>query len=102
MSDATCVACGAAGVEVFHELRGVPVNSCLLFSDRRRAQDLQTGDVDLAFCRDCSFIFNASWRPELTVYSDLYEETQSFSPTFTAFHRELAEQLIGRYDIVGK
>jgi len=63
---------------------------------------LESGDIDLAFCPECGFIFNAAWKPERTVYSDLYEETQGFSPTFKAFHRELAEQLIGRYDIVGK
>jgi hypothetical protein len=78
------------------------VNSCLLFTDRNKAQAVPVGDVDLAFCPDCSFIFNTAWKPELTVYSDLYEETQAFSPTFNAFHRQLAEDLIGRYGISGK
>jgi SAM-dependent methyltransferase len=78
------------------------VNSCLLFTERERAQNLELGDIDLAFCPDCSFIFNAAWKPERTVYSDRYEETQGFSPTFKAFHRQLAAELIGRYDIVGK
>jgi len=80
----------------------VPVNSCLLFGDRERAERLESGDIDLAHCPNCSFIFNAAWKPERTVYSDLYEETQGFSPTFKAFHLELAERLIRQYDIVGK
>jgi SAM-dependent methyltransferase len=73
-----------------------------LFTNRESAQSLESGDIDLAFCPDCSFIFNAAWKPDRTVYSDLYEETQGFSPTFKAFHRALAEQLIGRYDLIGK
>src|SRR5258708_33294995 len=73
-----------------------------MFADRQQAKNLESGDIVLAFCPDCSFIYNAAWKPELTVYSDLYEETQGFSPTFKAFHRQLAEELIGRYDIVGK
>jgi SAM-dependent methyltransferase len=97
-----CPNCGAVRSHVFHQVAAVPVNSCLLFADRESAQSLESGDIDLAFCPDCSFIFNAAWKPERTVYSDLYEETQGFSPTFKAFHRELAERLIRRYDVVGK
>jgi SAM-dependent methyltransferase len=97
-----CPNCSGVRSHVFHRVPAVPVNSCLLFPDRERAKDVEPGDIDLAFCPDCSFIFNAAWKPERTVYSDLYEETQGFSPTFKAFHRQLAEELIGRYDIVGK
>ena len=102
MVTSRCPNCGAVRSHVFHHVAAVPVNSCLMVTDRERAQSLEAGDIDLAFCPDCTFIFNAAWEPERTVYSDLYEETQGFSPTFKAFHRELAEQLIGRYDIVGK
>jgi SAM-dependent methyltransferase len=98
----TCPNCGGVRSRVFHHVAAVPVNSCLLFADHQQAKNLESGDIDLAFCPDCSFIYNAGWKPELTVYSDLYEETQGFSPTFKAFHRQLAEELIGRYDIVGK
>src|SRR5262249_31924247 len=49
-----------------------------------------------------AFIFNAAWKPERTIYSDQYEETQGFSPTFKAFHRELAQDLIGRYGLIDK
>jgi SAM-dependent methyltransferase len=97
-----CPNCGAGRCHVFFHVAAVPVNSCLLFTERERAQSLELGDIDLAFCPDCSFIFNAAWKPERTVYSERYEETQGFSPTFKAFHRQLAAQLIGRYDIVGK
>jgi SAM-dependent methyltransferase len=97
-----CPNCGGVRSHVFHRVAAVPVNSCLLFTDRESAQSLESSDIDLTFCPDCSFIFNAAWKPERTVYSELYEETQGFSPTFKAFHRELAEHLIGRYDLVGK
>jgi SAM-dependent methyltransferase len=56
----------------------------------------------LAVCGECGFIFNASWDPNRTVYSDQYEETQGFSPTFNAFNRAIAEELISSYDIRGK
>jgi SAM-dependent methyltransferase len=97
-----CPNCGGTAARIFHHVRGVPVNSCLMFTDRERARSVPSGDIDLAYCPDCTFIFNAAWRPELTVYSDLYEETQGFSATFNAFHRQLAEELVGRYDLSGK
>jgi hypothetical protein len=83
-------------------VRGVPTNSCLLVEDRARALDFPTGDIVLAFCRKCGFIFNAVWDPERTIYSDQYEETQGFSPTFNSFNRAIAEELISSYDIRGK
>ena len=97
-----CPNCGRTRSDAFHRIPGVPVNSCLLFADRAQALRVESGDIDLAFCPDCSFIFNAAWKPERTVYSNLYEETQGFSPTFSTFHRQLAEDLIERYALTGK
>jgi hypothetical protein len=81
---------------------GVPTNSCLLIEDRARALHFPTGDIVLAVCRGCGFIFNAAWNSQLTVYSDQYEETQGFSHTFNAFNRAVAEELVSSYDIRGK
>ena len=98
----SCPNCDADRSRIFYRAGAVPVNSCHLFPDRPSALGLPRGDIDLAFCPNCGFIFNAAWKPDRTVYSDLYEETQGFSPTFKSFHHQLAEQLIARYDLVGK
>ncbi len=86
----------------FYEVRGIPTNSCLLVDDRARALNFPTGNIVLVVCSGCGFIFNAAWDPQCTVYSDQYEETQGFSPTFNAFNRAIAEELISSYDIRGK
>ena len=70
--------------------------------DRARALNFPIGDIVLACCHKCGFIFNAAWDSERTIYSDLYEETQGFSPTFNAFNRAIAEEFISSYDIRGK
>jgi SAM-dependent methyltransferase len=101
--EAICPNCGSSGrCRPFYEVRRVPTNSCLLIENRVRALDFPTGDVVLAACSGCGFIFNAAWDPELTVYSDQYEETQGFSPTFNAFNRTIAEELVKNYDVRGK
>lgn len=102
MNAKRCPNCDGGGAYVFHHVAAVPVNSCLMFDDREQARSLEKGDIDLAFCPDCSFIFNAAWKPEATVYSPLYEETQGYSPTYTTYQRRFAEELIDRYDLFGK
>ena len=103
MDKTTCPNCRAvSSCHPFYEVLGVPTNSCLLVEDRGQALRFPTGDVVLAVCSECGFIFNAAWHSERTIYSDQYEETQGFSPTFNRFNRALAEELVSTYDIRGK
>lgn len=103
MDKTICPNCSlSGGCHSFYEVLGVPTNSCLLIEDRARALHFPTGDIVLSVCSGCGFIFNAAWNAELTVYSDQYEETQGFSPTFNAFNRAIAEELVSNYDIRAK
>src|SRR6516165_6905126 len=73
-----CPNCMSSGCcHSFYEVVRVPTNSCLLVEDRARALDFPTGDIALAVCNACGFIFNAAWDAQRTVYSDQYEETQA-------------------------
>jgi SAM-dependent methyltransferase len=69
---------------------------------REEAVTYPRGDIDLRHCPRCGFIFNAAFDASLHQYSERYEETQGFSPTFRTFHRRLAERLIERWDVRGK
>ena len=102
MNDRRCPSCASIDTRAFYQVRQVPTNSCLLISNRDDAVAFRRGDIELRFCRDCGFIFNAAFDPRLTEYSSAYEETQAFSSTFNAFHRRLAEQVIARYGLHGK
>jgi C-methyltransferase C-terminal domain/Methyltransferase domain len=87
------------GMMIFHEIKSVPANSCILLSTRREALEYPKGDILLGFCPHCGFISNVAFDPKLTEYSDRYEETQGFSTTFQKFHLELANRLIERYNL---
>lgn len=54
------------------------------------------------FCRSCGFITNAAYEPARAEYSERYEASQSFSPTFNAFHVDLARRLVDRFDLHDK
>lgn len=97
-----CPSCGAGVGAPFYELEAVPTNSCLLINNRNAAVDFPVAPLALCLCRGCGFIFNTAWEPARTHYSEAYEETQSFSPTFNVFHDRLARDLIARHDLKGK
>ncbi|MGK9168534.1 methyltransferase domain-containing protein [Inquilinus limosus] len=100
--DSACPSCGGAVGASFYDLPAIPTNSCLLIDDREAARDFPVAPLQLSCCPGCGFIFNTAWEESRTVYSDAYEETQGFSPTFNAFHERLARDLISRHDLHGK
>lgn len=97
-----CPACGSGDLRDFHHQSGIPVNSCLLLEDPEEAAGFPTGDLVLAVCRSCGFIFNRCFDPARAEYSTRYEETQGFSPRFREFMVDLARRWLDRYDLSGR
>jgi SAM-dependent methyltransferase len=97
-----CPSCGSSGLAPFHEVKNVPVHSCLLLPTAQEALDFPRGDIVLAFCEQCGFISNVAFDSTLQDYSPQYEDQQCFSPTFNAFAYDLAKRLIAKYDLRGK
>jgi len=97
-----CPSCGEAGMSVFYEVENAPVHSVLLLSTRDEAVGYPSGAISLALCPACGFISNVAFDTTLHEYSAKYEATQSCSPTFNVFHRNLAEHLIDRFDLHDK
>jgi len=97
-----CPSCGASDLKIFYTVENVPVHSVLLMDTRNQAVTYPCGDIRLGFCRRCGFITNAAFDADVHEYSARYEGTPSYSSTFTAFNRAMAERLIERYDLHGK
>jgi SAM-dependent methyltransferase len=97
-----CPSCGSSNISVFYEIEQVPVHSVLLLPGREEAVNYPKGTLRLGHCQTCGFIYNTAFQPELHEYSERYEETQGFSPTFNTFSKNLAERLIERYDLHDK
>jgi SAM-dependent methyltransferase len=102
MNTYRCPACLKLQMTVFYSQAGVPSNSCILLDTPQEAMDYPRGNIKLGFCDACGFISNIAFDPDLTEYSERYEETQAFSATFNVFHRALVERLIEEYDLNGK
>lgn len=99
---ATCPACGSGRLGPLLRQPEVPANSCIVLDSPQAARDFPRGELELTLCRECELIFNRRFDASLTEYSARYEETQAWSPTFRAFHAELADALIARYGLAGR
>lgn len=98
----TCPNCDNETLRTFYRLDSVPVHSVLLLRSEWDATTFPTGDIELAYCRECTFVTNVRFSGDLQNYSSDYEETQAYSDTFNAFHRRLASDLIEEFDLHGK
>lgn len=97
-----CPSCGHKGLLPFYKVHNVPVHSCLMFPTKQEALDFPCGDIMLGFCEQCGFITNTAFDPATSKYSPIYEDQQSFSPTFNSFAHKLANRLVEKYDLHDK
>jgi SAM-dependent methyltransferase len=101
-SAVSCPACGQAQIKVFFERLQVPVHQNLLYETEAAAQNTVRGDIRLGYCPECGFVSNTSFDPRLLNYSEHYDNTQCFSPSFNDYMLQLAATLIDRYDLRNK
>lgn len=66
------------------------------------ARQFNRGDLLLAFCTRCGFVFNAAFDPGGLRYSAVYDNTQSCSPCFKHYLTDLGGDLLARYDLSDK
>jgi len=102
VADLRCPNCGGHGLKRFYAVRGIPVHTCLLMPSREAALGYPRGDLALGFCGACGFAANTLFDASVHEYSETYEETQGFSPTFNAFAKSLAQRLVDDWDLRGK
>ena len=97
-----CPSCGSSNISTIYEVKSVPVHSNLMMTTKQDADNFPVGDISLGFCSDCGFIFNKSFNSKMENYSPIYEDQQSFSPTFNSFSNKLANYLIKKYQLYNK
>lgn len=97
-----CPACRSRALLPVLSVQNVPTNSCLMLDTAEEARAFPRGDIALMFCESCGFVHNSSFDPLLTEYSERYEPTQAYSPTFNAFHKDLAARVVARFGLRGK
>jgi SAM-dependent methyltransferase len=97
-----CPVCSSSLVEIFLEVHDIPVYCNVLMPTREEAVNVPRGDMQLGFCRDCGHVYNLVFNPELTRYTQAYENSLHFSPRFQEYAECLAKGLIERYEVHNK
>jgi SAM-dependent methyltransferase len=98
----SCPACQSAQNQGFFDLTDMPVSIGVQWPSAEEARGCGRGDLRLAFCRDCGFIWNRAFEAGRVEYSQRYDNSLDFSPVFQDYARRLARRLINTYDIHGK
>ncbi|MEM9710216.1 MAG: methyltransferase domain-containing protein [Pseudomonadota bacterium] len=94
VAEMRCLVCGAPEVTRGVRIENVPAHAVRLYKSRAEALSEPLGVLDLVGCQACGFVFNGAYNPSLHRYDAQYESTQSFSPAFNAFNRELAQSIL--------
>lgn len=102
VSGRCCSACNSENTRTFYWVKGVPTQQVTLMPSREEALACPRGDIELAICQDCGFIWNSAFDPTALDYAGDYEATQAHSATFNNFHQQLAKDIIERHDLQGK
>ncbi len=102
VSGTRCSACHSSNTRIFYEVLNVPTQQVTLMRTREEAKGCKRGDLRLAVCNGCGFIWNSAFDPSALDYQEDYEATQAHSATFNAFHQRLANDMVERYGLKGK
>lgn len=97
-----CPACSKQDMQIFFELKNVPVHQNLLMPTRLAAQQCDRGDIVLGVCPACGFIANLAFDAGRLKYSSHYDNAQTFSQTFLDYMQEIAGYLIQKYHLYHK
>ena len=89
-----CPVCSSSLIAPFLVRRSVPVHQNLVMADRISAIEINRGNLTLAVCEDCGFIFNQDFDGSKLSYGKEYDNTQTYSPSFESYISELARSLI--------
>jgi SAM-dependent methyltransferase len=100
MARRDCPSCGAADSEPVLHWSGLPAFQNVVFTSADAARAIPRGDMALACCTRCAFLFNAAY--QAIEYSAGYDNRQSDSPRFRAHLETMARRTSERHDLAGR
>ncbi len=93
-SPKSCPVCDEPSGQVFLVRERVPATQNMLFFDQRAAEAIETGDLRMAFCDGCGFVWNQAVDLDRIHYDEAYENTQLCSPAFEQYAQGLVEHMV--------
>ncbi len=97
-----CPVCDSSDIDASIDIHNVPIYCNVLWPSREVALDASKGNIAIGYCRDCGHVFNKSFDPSLMSYTEDYENSLHYSPTFNEYAESLASRLLEKYQLNNK
>lgn len=89
-----CPCCSSMEIDDFLTRKGVPVHQNLVLRSRKQALEVTRGNLELAVCQSCGFIFNGAFDAGKMEYGADYDNLQICSGMFSGYIDELARSIV--------
>lgn len=89
-----CPVCKSDETQILLKRYQVPVHQNVLFDTQEEARSILKGNLSIAICQNCSFVFNADFSSSLMNYNQDYENTQSYSSMFEEYINDIVNYLV--------
>ena len=86
--------CRSNDIDNFLTRNNVPIRQNTVTPDQTTALDVMRGDLVLAVCNKCGFVFNAAFDSSLPLYGKNYDNAQFFSYAFENYLTHLINYLV--------
>ncbi|MCJ7626688.1 MAG: class I SAM-dependent methyltransferase, partial [Anaerolineaceae bacterium] len=91
-----CPICGTHAAKLFLRRDNVPIHQNFLFEEENQAINIARGALSIAICHNCGFVFNADFDASLMLYTEKYENTQSYSSVFDKYLDDSIDYLVNK------
>lgn len=89
-----CPVCRNSETKIFLKRHNIPVFQNLVLKSRSSALNVPLGELEMAVCHTCGFVFNQSFNPSLISYGQYYDNTQSYSLYFDSYLDDLVREIV--------
>lgn len=94
-----CPLCEHARLKTFLQRSQVPVHQNLVVTCQDGSRTVTRGELDLAICEACGFVFNQAFDLSRLSYGEDYDNTQSCSAYFDAYLDGLVQDMVERQGV---
>lgn len=94
-----CPVCEHGATQSFLKRSQVPVHQNLVVTSQHAARTVTRGELDLAICEACGFVFNQAFDLSRLSYGEDYDNTQSCSAYFDAYLDNLVQDMVARQGV---
>lgn len=101
-STTNCQICSSTNISTIYEASDMPALIGVLWDKKEDAIHCPKGNITLAFCGDCGFIWNVEFNPTLLEYRGAYDNSLHFSQFYQEYAKSVANRLVKNYKLYNK